>query len=332
MSLVWEHVSLAFESAKPLCNMRIACLLDAAPEFAPLVAALVRLGASVNWCITDSDKDCEMIHDILAAGIITTPPENVTGFGGDGVLANCKLEQDAATGMIYTTFSLEAGENHDGTTTTSPLLPKDEFKCFENLVGMFNALSGSSPTISDRWNNRGKCATAVMLSKELPVETMSARVTSISVSEEFGPLERVLITANGNVQRIISAYYNAPVSVDIIRNTPIASSPTSISGNEVGALAAFDREVHIRCKGQVFCKAYSHVHVSSEACLELVVGQKMGIGQLFRAKGVAPNFELKSSGQNETCFWRVYCLSTPGFFSEIKEVFDRRVLRNLATI
>ncbi|KAI8833230.1 hypothetical protein BJ741DRAFT_612404 [Chytriomyces cf. hyalinus JEL632] len=324
MSFVWEHVSLAFESAKPLCNMRIACLIDAAPKFVPLVAALVRLGASVNWCITDSDKDCEMIHDILAAGIITITPENVTGFGGDGVLANCKLEQDAAGMILHTAFSLEAGD--DGAA-----LPKDEFKCFENLVCMFNALSACSPTIPDRWINRGKCTTTVV-PKDLPMETMSARVTSISISEDFGPLERVLITANGNVQRIISAYYNAPVSVDIIRNTPIASSPTSISGNEMNVLAAFDREVHICCKGQVFCKAYSHIHVSSEACLELVVGQKMGIGQLFRAKGVAPNFELKSSGQNETCFWRVYCLSMPGFFSEIKEVFDRRVLRDLATV
>ncbi|KAI8847336.1 hypothetical protein BC829DRAFT_477322 [Chytridium lagenaria] len=50
-------------------------------------------------------------------------------------------------------------------------------------------------------------------------DIMSSRETAITLPNEFSPLERILLTANGNVQRILSAYYNSPVSVSIKYNT-----------------------------------------------------------------------------------------------------------------
>jgi hypothetical protein len=39
----------------------------------------------------------------------------------------------------------------------------------------------------------------------------------------FSPLERVLLTANGNLQRIISAYYDAQVSVEVVKCDRVVS-------------------------------------------------------------------------------------------------------------
>ncbi|KAJ3229951.1 hypothetical protein HDU81_004908 [Chytriomyces hyalinus] len=49
-------------------------------------------------------------------------------------------------------------------------------------------------------------------------DIMSLRETSISLPKEFSPLERILLTANGNVQRILSAFYNMPITVKILKN------------------------------------------------------------------------------------------------------------------
>ena len=37
----------------------------------------------------------------------------------------------------------------------------------------------------------------------------------------YTPIERILLTANGNLQRILSAYFNATVTVDIIYNNQL---------------------------------------------------------------------------------------------------------------
>ena len=71
--------------------------------------------------------------------------------------------------------------------------------------------------------------------------------TSVEVSsDDFSPFERVVITANGNLQRIMSAYYGAPVSVRIIRCNEI--SPR-----------VFDREVELIVGEKVFCTAVGKV-------------------------------------------------------------------------
>ena len=43
--------------------------------------------------------------------------------------------------------------------------------------------------------------------------------TNVIINGKFSPLERIILTANGNLQRIMSAYYGAPVIVDVIKTS-----------------------------------------------------------------------------------------------------------------
>lgn len=92
----------------------------------------------------------------------------------------------------------------------------------------------------------------------------SGKVTFTKLPDGFGPLERVVLTANGNLQRIIryapylagahmsfphaanaSAYYNAPVAVHVIRSEPSGQPPTQPCER------VFEREIDLICLGQV---------------------------------------------------------------------------------
>ena len=66
--------------------------------------------------------------------------------------------------------------------------------------------------------------------------------TRTKLPAEFSPLQRILLTANGNVQRILSAYYNDTVQVRVIWNEARESSPN---------LNVFDRKVEIVCDEKV---------------------------------------------------------------------------------
>ena len=105
------------------------------------------------------------------------------------------------------------------------------------------------------------------------------RASFASLPAKFSPLERLLLTANGNLQRLISSYYNAPVTVTIVRN------------NQIDA-GLFDREVVLRVFGLEFCRATSKVVITEPELQEAVAGGKVGLGQLFRAFNILPTFEL----------------------------------------
>ncbi|KAJ1628795.1 hypothetical protein T492DRAFT_874525 [Pavlovales sp. CCMP2436] len=47
------------------------------------------------------------------------------------------------------------------------------------------------------------------------------------ISPGFDPDERIVLMANGNLQRLMSSYYNATVSVAILRNAPCRVQPYS---------------------------------------------------------------------------------------------------------
>ncbi|KAJ1536404.1 hypothetical protein HK405_015250, partial [Cladochytrium tenue] len=148
-------------------------------------------------------------------------------------------------------------------------------------------------------------------------DIMSARETSIVLPPEFGPMERVLLTANGNVQRILSAFYNSPVTVEVLRNDLVPESQRS----HPLALAEYDREVQLLVSGNVCCTATSTVRLMDKEHLELVAEKHVGIGQLFRYLNVLPAFELLELGRGEGFFWRLYTLASSGVHCEIKEVF-----------
>ncbi len=64
--------------------------------------------------------------------------------------------------------------------------------------------------------------------------------TRTRLPDDFSPMQRILLTANGNVQRILSAFYNDTVTVRVIRNDARKE-----------ALRVFDRKVEIVCCDKV---------------------------------------------------------------------------------
>ncbi|TPX69369.1 hypothetical protein CcCBS67573_g06874 [Chytriomyces confervae] len=181
-------------------------------------------------------------------------------------------------------------------------------------------------------------------------DIMSLRETSISLPKEFSPLERILLTANGNVQRILrfpfeksfiptlpnnlnslshSAFYNLPITVKILKNEKTFPSakitstldPAQLPDSEIVSpesptqpqiLAEFDRKVQILCNNRVVCTATSTVTLCNAEYLRLIDQEKIGIGQLFRYLNILPDFELIRVGRDESGdnFWRVYSLSS----------------------
>jgi len=142
--------------------------------------------------------------------------------------------------------------------------------------------------------------------------------------EKFTPLQRVLITANGNLQRLVSSYYNQPVTVTVVRNNCIAKGK-------------FDREVKILIFGVEFCRAISTVTLDSDVHIDAVEKGGIAIGQLFRHFHLLPRFELldvRRISEDEApswapsataCFARDYILRAKGILCEITEIIRNDV-------
>ena len=80
--------------------------------------------------------------------------------------------------------------------------------------------------------------------------------TDISISSEFSSVERMVLTANGNLQRIMSAYYGSPIKVKVLKSEPILRE--NIKDRLV---VTYDREVELLVNGRKFCNAVTEVHM-----------------------------------------------------------------------
>uniref|UniRef100_A0A7S0UIX0 Transmembrane protein n=1 Tax=Pseudo-nitzschia delicatissima TaxID=44447 RepID=A0A7S0UIX0_9STRA len=140
------------------------------------------------------------------------------------------------------------------------------------------------------------------------------------------PLDRMAVTANGNLQRLFSSYYDAPVVVEMVhckRQKP----PKINSSSSVGATAMWDRRVLLKIfDDQTFCTADSVVEVHSREVEDLVESGQVGIGQLFRHFNILPEFTLLAAGPTEDGgFWRNYTLESDLVTCSIREVFCKNV-------
>ena len=102
--------------------------------------------------------------------------------------------------------------------------------------------------------------TNVMMKKKIPEHfgDILGGTTSFSpLPKIFTSLERIVLLANGNLQRIVSAFYNAEVSVRIKKNERIGRG-------------TYDREVDLICFDRVFCTAKSVVTVTDEQMLAAI--------------------------------------------------------------
>lgn len=151
------------------------------------------------------------------------------------------------------------------------------------------------------------------------MERVGFKDVEIRLPETFSPLERVALSAEGDLQRIISSYYNAAVSVSIKRCKEI----------EPGL---FDREVDLSVMGRVFCTATSSLSPKTPECAHLLREKSVGLGQLFRYLRVYPTFRLLDVGREEGGtgkeeggggVWRLYELDCPA-------VINCRILERFA--
>ena len=133
-----------------------------------------------------------------------------------------------------------------------------------------------------------------------------------SIAQVYGihhPLDRMAVTANGNLQRLFSSYYDSPVRVLVDYSRRVSTSE-------------WDRRVHLTVFNQTFCTADSKVQVHTPEAQELVGSGKVGIGQLFRYLDILPEFALQAAGPTpEGGFWRNYTLECSSVTCSIHEVF-----------
>lgn len=114
-----------------------------------------------------------------------------------------------------------------------------------------------------------------------------------SILRRFSPLERLLLHNKGNLQSVVSAYFNADVKV-VTRY----SEPRRLSGIQ-GAVVpnVFDREVHLCIGVRRFAICRSTVEVQDPELGKEVAANKDGIENLLARLGLAPTVELMGAGK-----------------------------------
>jgi hypothetical protein len=141
----------------------------------------------------------------------------------------------------------------------------------------------------------------------------------LSLAERFGidhPLNRMALTANGNLQRLLSSYYDAPVAVVV--------DSCVRRDKEESTITIYDRVVRLQVYDRTFCTASSVITVRDKLCQELVESGQVGLGQLFRFLDVLPEFTLLDAGPSKhggDGFWRDYLLECSELTCRIHENF-----------
>lgn len=107
----------------------------------------------------------------------------------------------------------------------------------------------------------------------------------------------MLLQATGNLQRIMSAYYNVPSRVEIIKNDPLPCPPAEDSDdsseNDDGHENAlpdvkekinmtFERKIRMYFGDKLAYEADSIVSVKDVHTLSLLNKHEFGLGQVFR--------------------------------------------------
>ena len=145
-------------------------------------------------------------------------------------------------------------------------------------------------------------------------DIMGGCETHVTVEGALTPMERVVMTANGNLQRIMSAHYDAPVIVRVLKCDRLNST-------------TFGRHVDLVVNDRVFCTAIGTIELYSDECVQAIEEKNVGVGQLFRYFGVLPSFQLLKAGREiDGHLWREYELSCPQLRCRFVETFAPQFL------
>ncbi|KAH7906920.1 hypothetical protein BJ138DRAFT_1161451 [Hygrophoropsis aurantiaca] len=162
----------------------------------------------------------------------------------------------------------------------------------------------------------------------LTVDSYDAVSTQVMLSPtaptDLTGLERIILAAQGDLQRILSAFFSRPIFVERIdANTSPRLRPVSPQYPITQA-----RKVHLKCASRVVCIATSTITITSPEYERVFLDEKLPIGQTFRRLNSHPKFDLLDVGAREICgrreLHRTYRLETEGFAADILEVFPDR--------
>lgn len=184
-----------------------------------------------------------------------------------------------------------------------------------------------------------------------------------SLADLYGihsPLDRMLVTANGNLQRLFASYYDTEVAVVVLKCSCRCRRPESSSdANMRTARSAssclptiWDRTVELRLlpkrlplrstamkastalsepSSVLLCTAVSEITIRSVAAADAIASGRVGIGQWFRHGNILPTFELHGAGyssnnyhqndQSAATLWRIYTLDSDDMQCRIREDF-----------
>ena len=164
------------------------------------------------------------------------------------------------------------------------------------------------------------------------------------------PLDRMILTANGNVQRLVSSYYDHPVQLNILYCTRRRPKQEDTVDNTTAATSTspiiWDRQVELSLFQHVFCRATSVITVPDGSGFSLDPSftddddAPNGLAQFFRHCNILPHFTLHAAGalpNNDTDrnnddtgndrsnggFWRDYTLACPQLTCRIREEFPK---------
>jgi len=190
------------------------------------------------------------------------------------------------------------------------------------------------------------------------IDSFDAKSTSVNFSwpPEVTGLERIMLSAQADLQRLLSAFYARTINVDLVYSSTFSDTsssdiPSKIHSSPIPSLLLIptaspstpivqNRQVRLLCASQIVCTATSTVRITSPECAHLFLAEKFAIGQVFRKLGRPPRFVLSEVGvgpvrgvekeetsgpmDKEEQLWRKYTVGTEGFECEILEVFPSR--------
>ncbi|KAI0362757.1 hypothetical protein OH77DRAFT_83203 [Trametes cingulata] len=162
--------------------------------------------------------------------------------------------------------------------------------------------------------------------------TGASTSVEIDCPEDVTGLERIMLVAQGDLQRLLSAFFARTIIIECIYSNTGARGSGASPDNPIKQA----RQVHLKCASRILCVATSSVTVTSPECERLLLDEKFALGQIFRHLRRYPEFSLLDVGarvvDGKRELRRTYRLETEGIMCEILEVFPDRDMFSLGEV
>ncbi|KZV93871.1 hypothetical protein EXIGLDRAFT_835381 [Exidia glandulosa HHB12029] len=101
-------------------------------------------------------------------------------------------------------------------------------------------------------------------------------------------IERVFLVANGDLQRLLSAYFARPIDAEVLSTESVFATA---EGDQRALPMTQKRVINLLCDGTLVCRATSTVLAKSWHAVELLE-QGFFLGQILRTLEQIPQFSL----------------------------------------